>query len=74
MTQCHSWVDSAAFDDALHLHPTVQAVAEYNVAKLRNAGEPIATAYLRDYSICMHTSACRGVIWRQCWHVHVAHS
>ena len=30
-------------DDALHLHPTVQAVAEYNVAKLRNAGEPIAT-------------------------------
>ena len=38
-----SQVDSAAFDDALHLHPTVQAVAEYNVAELRNAGEPIAT-------------------------------
>ena len=43
MTQCHSQVDSAAFDDATHLHPTEQAVAEYNVAKLRNAGEPIAT-------------------------------
>jgi len=25
------------------LHPTVQAVAEYNTAKLRNNGEPIAT-------------------------------
>ena len=43
MTRCRSRVDSAAFDDALHLHPTVQAVAEYNVAKLRSAGEPIAT-------------------------------
>ena len=40
----YSQVDSAAFDDALHLqHPTVQAFAEYNVAKLRNTGEPIAT-------------------------------
>ena len=43
MTQCRSRVDSAAFGDALHLHPTVQAVAEYNVAKLRSAGEPTAT-------------------------------
>ena len=43
MMHCRSRVDSAAFDDALHLHPTVQAVAEYNVAKLRSAGEPIAT-------------------------------
>ena len=43
MTQCRSQVDSTAFDDALHLHPTVQAVAEYNVAKLRNTREPIAT-------------------------------
>ena len=43
MTHCRSQVDSAAFDDALHLHSTVQAVAEYNVAKLRNTGEPIAT-------------------------------
>ena len=25
--QCRSQVDSAAFDDAMHLHPTVQAVA-----------------------------------------------
>ena len=40
---CHSRVNNFAFDDALHLHPTVQAVAEYNVGKLRNAGEPIAT-------------------------------
>ena len=36
-------LDSAAFDDPLHLHPTVQAVSEYNVAKLCNAGEPTAT-------------------------------
>ena len=43
MTRCRSQVDHAAFDDALHLHPTVQAVAEYNVAKLCNTGEPIAT-------------------------------
>ena len=43
MTRCRSRVDSAAFADALHLHPTVQAVAEYNTAKLRNNGEPIAT-------------------------------
>ena len=42
MTRCRSRVDSSGFDDALHLHPTVQAVAEYNVAKLHNAGEPIA--------------------------------
>ena len=28
MTPCRSQVDSAAFDDALHLHPTVQAVVE----------------------------------------------
>ena len=43
MTHCRSWVDSATFGDALHLHPTVQAVAEYNVSKLCNTGEPIAT-------------------------------
>ena len=43
MTHCRSWVDSAAFDDALHLHPTVQAVAKYDIAKLRNTGEPTAT-------------------------------
>ena len=42
MTRCRSQVDSAAFGDALHLHPTVQAVAECNVAKLCNTGEPIA--------------------------------
>ena len=46
MTRCHSQVDSAAFGDALHLHPTVQAVTEYNVAKLCNTGEPIATINL----------------------------
>ena len=43
MTRCRSQVDSAAFDDALHLHFTVQAVARYNVTKFRNTGEPIAT-------------------------------
>ena len=46
MTCCRSRVDSVAFGDALHLHPTVQAVADYNVAKLCNAGEPIATTKL----------------------------
>ena len=43
MTHCRSQMHSAAFDDALHLHPTIQAVAKYNVAKLCNTGEPIAT-------------------------------
>ena len=33
-----SQVDSAGFEDALYLHLTVQAVSEYNVAKLRNTG------------------------------------
>ena len=42
MTHCRSWVDSTAFDDALHLHSTVQAVTEYN-AMLCNTEEPIAT-------------------------------
>ena len=37
MTRCHSRVNSAAFGDAFHLRPTVQAVAKYNVAKLRIA-------------------------------------
>ena len=43
MAHCHSQVDSAAFDDALHLHPTIQAVAQIQVAKLCNTGELIAT-------------------------------
>ena len=32
MARCRSQVDSAGFDDALHLHPTVQAVAEYQAS------------------------------------------
>ena len=31
------------FADALHLHPTVEAVVEYNVNKLHSSGQPIAT-------------------------------
>ena len=30
------------FDDALRLYPTIEAVAEHNVAKLRASGQPIA--------------------------------
>ena len=34
--------DTRSFDDALRLHPTIEAVAEHNVAKLRASGQPIA--------------------------------
>ena len=35
--------DLAPFTTALHLHPTVEAVVEHNVARLRASGLPIAT-------------------------------
>ena len=35
--------DLAPFVTALHLHPTVEAVVEHNVARLRANGQPIAT-------------------------------
>ena len=35
--------DLSPFANALHLHPTVQAVVEHNVAKLQDSGKPIAT-------------------------------
>ena len=35
--------DITSFGNALHLYPTVEAVVEYNVAKLRNVQQPIAT-------------------------------
>ena len=35
--------DLSPFANALRLHPTVQAVVEHNVAKLRDSGQPIAT-------------------------------
>ena len=31
------------FKDALHLYPTVEAVAEHNLAKLKCSGQPVAT-------------------------------
>ena len=34
--------DTKSFDDALRLYPTIEAVAEHNVAKLRASGQPIA--------------------------------
>ena len=41
MTRCLSRVPND-FTDALHLHPTVQAVTEHNLAKLQGSGQPIA--------------------------------
>ena len=35
--------DMAPFSTALHLHPTVEAVVEHNVARLHASGQPIAT-------------------------------
>ena len=35
--------DLSPFTNALHLHPTIEAVVEYNVARLRASGHPIAT-------------------------------
>ena len=34
--------DTKSFDEALRLYPTIEAVAEHNVAKLRASGQPIA--------------------------------
>ena len=34
--------DTKSFDDAFRLYPTIEAVAEHNVAKLRASGQPIA--------------------------------
>ena len=43
MTQTTGEVgDTKSFDDALHLYPTIEAVAEHNVAKLHASGQPIA--------------------------------
>ena len=43
MTRCLSRISAADnFRDALHLYPTVQAVAEYNLAKLQSCGQPVA--------------------------------
>ena len=35
--------DLAPFTNALHLHPTIEAVVEHNVARLRASGHPVAT-------------------------------
>ena len=35
--------DISSFSNALHLYPTVEAVVEYNAAKLRAIQQPIAT-------------------------------
>ncbi len=35
--------DVSAFNTALHLHPTVEAVVEHNLTRLRASGQPIAT-------------------------------
>ncbi len=42
MTRCVSRVDVNAFHNALHLHPTVEAVAQYNLAKLQSNGQLVA--------------------------------
>ena len=35
--------DLAPFTNALHLHPTIEAVVEHNVSRLRASGHPVAT-------------------------------
>ena len=35
--------DLAPFSNALHLHPTIEAVVEHNVSRLRASGHPVAT-------------------------------
>ena len=43
MTRCLSRVTNPDnFKDALHLHPTVEAVAEHNLARLQSCGQPVA--------------------------------
>ena len=43
MTRCLSHITNPDnFKDALHLHPTVEAVAEHKVASLQSSGQPIA--------------------------------
>ena len=43
MTRTTSEVgNTKPFDEALRLYPTIEAVAEQNVAKLRPSGQPIA--------------------------------
>ncbi len=34
--------DPTVFNNAIHLFPSTAAVAEYNVAKLRSIGQPVA--------------------------------
>jgi len=34
--------DLLSFNDALHLFPTIEAVAEHNIAKLHSCGQPVA--------------------------------
>ena len=44
MKQTHVQVqDLALFCNALYLYPTIEAVAEHNVTKLRASGQPITT-------------------------------
>ena len=42
-TRCLSRITNPDdFKDALHLHPTVEAVAEHNLARLQSCGQPVA--------------------------------
>ena len=44
MTQTLAQVnDLTPFNSALYLHPTIEAVVEYNISKLRTNGQPVAT-------------------------------
>ena len=44
MTQTPTNVtDLTPFADALHLYPTVEAVVEHNIGKLKDSGQSIAT-------------------------------
>ena len=51
--------DLEQFCNALHLYPTVEAVAEHNVTKLHSTGQPIATVKATH----MHHPTCQFLLW-----------
>ena len=58
--------DVSAFDNALRLFPTTEAVVAHNVCKLRASGQPIALIK------AVHTGpgACKATTWTRAWHLH----
>ena len=54
--------DLLPFTTALHLRPTVEAVVEHNVARLRASGQPVATIK------AVHKGATSAVVCTSCTH------